>query len=310
MRPNVLITGGAGYQGLVVAELLHDRGYPVTLFDCFRYGEDPVFHLARQGVRIIRGDVTRADEVARAVKDHDVVIHLAALVGYPLCEKEPVTAEEVNVGGTRHVVAAMSPRQSLIFASTGSVYGRVDSECTEQTPTRPLSLYGRTKLEAEKIVLDFGGVALRFASLFGVSPCMRFDLLANAFVYRAVHEGRLLVYGAENRRTFLHVQDAALSHLAAVENYDLMRGEAFNVGDESLNCTKRHLAQQTARQFPMEITIAESGEDPDLRDYAVRYEKIQQLIGFSASVDLPSGIEEVGKLARFCAMKAAWRFSP
>ena len=310
MLPKVLITGGAGYKGTVLAELLRGRGYPVTIFDCFRWGEAPVLHLVPKGVDVVRGDVTRKDDLAPAVKDHDVVIHLSALVGHPLCGKHPTLAREVNVGGTRNLIECLSRQQQLIYASSGSAYGKVEGVCTEQTPTQPLTIYGQTKLEAEKMVLDFGGTALRFASLFGVSPCMRFDLLVNAFVYRAVHFGSIVLYRPGDRRTFLHVADAAVSYLATIQNYRALCGNVVNVGDESLNCTKQHVVDTVTKFFPMEVTVAGEGEDPDMRDYAVSYAKIRRQAGFAAEISLEAGIREVGAVARFCPGNADWRFAP
>ncbi len=310
MLPSVLITGGAGYKGTVIAELLHDHGYPVTIFDCFRWGEEPALHLLRKGVRVVRGDLTRKDDVGAVAKDHDVVIHLAALVGFPACRKNPILAAEVNVGGTRNLIQALSKQQRLIFASSGSVYGKLEGVCTEQTPAKPITLYGKTKLEGEKMVLDHGGTALRFASLFGVSPCMRFDLLVNAFVYRAIHVGWLVLFCPDDRRTFLHVNDTAASYLRAVQNYEAMQGEVLNVGDESMNCTKQQVAETVTRHVPMKVIIEEQGQDPDGRDYTVNYARIREKIGFVAEVGLAAGVEEVAAAARFCRMKADWRFTP
>src|SRR5262249_11753695 len=139
--------------------------------------EGPAIGLQRLGARVVRGDVTNFEQLAREVPEHEAVIHLAALVGFPLCDLDPLRAEAVNVGGTRNVVAALRPDQKLVYASTGSVYGRVEVVCDEEHETAPLTRYGRTKLEGERIARGFGGVALRFATVIGVSPCMRFDLM-------------------------------------------------------------------------------------------------------------------------------------
>ncbi|MBN2473993.1 MAG: SDR family oxidoreductase [Pirellulales bacterium] len=310
MLPRVLITGGAGYSGTVLAALLADHGYPVTIFDCFQWGENPVLHLVRKGVQVVRGDVTVRDDVSRVVKNHDVVVHLAALVGFPLCDQHPRMAREVNVGGTKNVLAASSAQQQLICASSGSVYGKVEGACTEQTPARPMSLYGKTKAEAEKMVLDAGGVAMRLASLFGVSACMRFDLLVNAFVYRAIHLGWTVLYRPGDRRTLLHVADAATGYLLAIQNYERIRGEVFNVGDESLNCTKQCVVDRVANRFPMKVIVADAGEDPDMRDYTVCYARIRERLGFAAQTGLDAGIREVGEAAGFCGLKMGWRFAP
>ncbi len=310
MMPSVLIIGGAGYKGTVIAELLCDHGYPVTIFDCFRWGEEPVLHLFRRGVRVVRGDVTSRDDVAAVARDHDVVIHLAALVGFPACAKHPVLAKEINVGGTRNVTEALSTQQQLIFASSGSVYGKLDGICTEDTPANPLTLYGKTKLEGEKMVLGRGGTALRFASLFGVSACMRFDLLVNSFVYRAVHIGWMALFCPYDRRTFLHVNDTAVSYVRAVQNYESMQGQVFNVGDESMNCTKQHVVDTVTEHVPMKVIVEDQGRDPDGRDYAVKYDRFRERVGFAAQIDLAAGVQEVAAAAKFSCMKADWRFTP
>lgn len=305
----VLITGGAGFKGCVIAERLHAAGHDVTVFDRFRYGEAPGIGLLRHGVRVVRGDVTDRDSVAHEVKRHDAVVHLAGMVGFPLCDAEPLMADEVNVGGTRNVVDAMHPDQLLVYASTGSVYGRVDGVCTEDREPTPLTRYGRTKLDGERVAIEFGGVSLRFATMFGVSPCMRFDLMINAFVYRAVHIGWMVLYQADDRRSFLDVVDAAASYELALDRYPDMRGEVYNVGDPALNLTKREVAGAVQQHFPMRVMIEDVATDPDQRNYEVSFAKIRAL-GFRAQVPLGVSIRAIGDAARLMTGEAAWRFRP
>jgi nucleoside-diphosphate-sugar epimerase len=293
----------------VIADTLCSAGHEVTVFDSFRYGEGPALSLLRHGVRVVRGDVTVPAAVAAEVVRHDAVVHLAALVGFPLCDAEPLMAEEVNVNGTQNVVRAMHADQLLVYASTGSVYGRVDGLCTEDRAPAPLTRYGRTKLDGERIVREFGGVSLRFATLFGVSPCMRFDLMVNAFVYRAVHIGWLVLYQGADRRSFLDVGDAAESYRFALERYDDMAGDVFNVGDPSLNLTKREIAEAVAERFPLRIIHEDVAVDPDQRDYEVSFEKIRTA-GFKSQVPLGESIEAIGAAARLNSGESTWRFRP
>ncbi len=305
----VLITGGAGFKGCVLTEVLRVAGHEVTIYDPLSYGEGPVIGLQRLGARVIRGDVTDADSVRNEVARHDAVIHLAALVGFPLCDLDPVRAEAVNVGGTRNVVSALRPGQPLIFGSTGSVYGRLEDICREDAPTKPLTRYGRTKLDGERLVLAHGGVALRFATVVGVSPCMRFDLMVNAFVYRAVRFGWLDVYQPNDRRSFIDVVDAAAAYCFALEHYEQMSGQVFNVGSSDLNLTKSQVAQAVSQQFPMHIEESSDRPDPDQRDYIVAFDRLSAL-GFRTSIDLETSIRQVGAVARLVDDPERWRFTP
>lgn len=303
----VLVTGGAGFKGCVVTESLLRRGHEVTVFDLMRYGEGPAIALQRLGARVVRGDVTQQDSLAREVVRHDAVVHLAALVGFPLCDLDPLAADATNVGGTRNVVRALPPGIPLVYASTGSVYGRVEEICDEEQAPRPLTRYGRTKLEGERIALSAGGVALRFATVVGVSPCMRFDLMLNAFVYRAVHFGWLELFQPEDRRSFIDVADAAAAYVFALDHYDQMCGKVYNVGNPALNLTKRVIAERVAEQFPMHIETTSGHPDPDQRDYEVAFGRISAL-GWGAATPLSSSIAQVGSVAHLVSDAQRWRF--
>lgn len=292
----VLVTGGAGYVGSCLVPLLLDRGWRVTVYDTFSYGLGPLLPVAHR-VRLIRGDVRDGAALASALKGVGAVVHLAAIVGYPACSRDPELAEDVNVGGTRTLLEQLSPSQRVVFASTGSCYGAVtDGLCTEETPVSPLSVYGRTKAESEKLVLKSGGVALRLATVFGVSPRMRVDLLANDLSRRALQDGELEVYEPHFWRTFLHVRDAARAFVLALDRYDEMRGRAFNVGDDTLNVTKAKLARLICeRAGDVRLVLAESGRDQDRRDYRVSHARIREL-GFRASISLEKGVDELIRL--------------
>jgi nucleoside-diphosphate-sugar epimerase len=305
----VLVTGGAGFKGCVVTSALLDRGHDVTVFDTFRYGEGPGMGLLQRGARVVRGDVTRLDRLGPLVADHDAVIHLAAFVGFPLCDAEPMMAEEVNVEGTRNVVSSMRPDQLLIYASTGSVYGRVEGVCTEDRELAPLTHYGRTKLAGERLAMNFGGVSLRFATVFGVSPCMRFDLMVNAFVYRAIQIGWLALYQPDDRRSFLDVTDAARAYVFALEHYEEMAGRAFNVGDPAMNLTKREVAEAVSRRYPMRVIYGDVEVDPDQRNYDVSFERIRA-VGFKADTLFEDAIVAIGNAVRLVDGEDVWRFRP
>jgi nucleoside-diphosphate-sugar epimerase len=303
----VLVTGGAGFKGCIVTEALLRRGHDVTVFDVMAYGEGPAIALQRLGARVVRGSVTHPDQVGPEVRRHDAVIHLAGIVGFPLCDMDPLRAETVNVGGTRNVVAALHPDQPLIYASTGSVYGRVDGICDERHPAQPLTRYGRTKLEGERIARAAGGVALRFATVIGVSPCMRFDLILNAFVYRAIHFGWLELYQPEDRRSLIDVADAAAAYVFALDRYDAMKGGVFNIGNPELNLTKRQIADAVATRFPMHVESRSDRPDPDQRNYEVGFERVT-VLGFKPEVPLTASIEQAGSIARLVHDAQRWRF--
>lgn len=292
MSGHVLVTGGAGYLGSSLVPLLLDRGWKVTVFDTFAWGLTPLLAVAPR-LRLIRGDVRDAAALRDALRGVDAVVHLAALVGYPACSRKPLLAEDVNVGGTKTLVAQLSPGQRLVFASTGSCYGAIGpAPCTEQTPLSPLSVYGRTKAEAEAVVLASGGVALRLATVFGVAPRLRLDLLLNDFTRRALEDGALDVYEPGFWRSMLHVRDAARAFVLALDRFDEMRGCTFNVGDDSLNVTKAHIAQLICDRTGSELHLGADGYDEDRRNYRVSHDRIRNL-GFKASISLEEGVDEL-----------------
>jgi len=290
----VLITGGAGYIGSVLTPMLLDAGYAVTVLDSFLYGQRSLDHLAgRDGLTVIAGDIRDRDPVARAVRNADWVVHLAGIVGYPACRAKPAEATDVNIAGTENLLAALGRSQRVLLASTLSVYGVVQGQATEDTPLNPLSLYAEHKVSCEQMVRQHGDdhVLLRFATVFGVSPRMRIDLLINDFVYQAIHKRRIVLYEGGFRRAFLHVTDAAAAFLFAMGRYDPMRGGVFNVGshEESLNCTKRQIAERIARHVDYQLEESDCGRDLDRRNYLVDCSRIRAL-GYQARVGLDDGI--------------------
>lgn len=296
----VLITGGAGYIGSVLTPMILQQGHEVTIFDSLLFGAQPLLGFSSHPkLNIIKGDIRDASAVAKAVGDHDWILHLAAIVGYPACAADPHLSVSTNVDGTRNILAAMGMGQRLIFASTGSTYGKVLGVANEETPIAPLTLYGRTKRDAEMLIRDSGRqhTILRFATVFGSSPRMRLDLLVNDFVYQALHNRQIVLFEGYFRRTFLHSSDAAAIYPFAMEHFDQMSGKVFNVGDESMNYTKREIAIKIKEYVDYYLHEAQVGSDPDQRDYEVDYSRLKS-IGFRASVDLDGSIQELVKILR------------
>jgi nucleoside-diphosphate-sugar epimerase len=294
----VLLTGGAGYVGTILAPMLLDQGHRVTIFDNFVYGAQPVLGFSRHpNLELVKGDIRDEGVVSRLVAKHDWVLHLAAIVGYPACAADPVRATTVNTEGTRNIVKSMGKGQRLIFASTGSTYGKVLGIATEETPIEPLTLYGRTKRDCEVLIRDAGvdHVSLRFATVFGSSPRLRLDLLINDFVYQAIHNRQIVLFEGHFRRTFLHSSDAAAVYPFTMKHFDKMNRHVYNVGDESMNYTKKDVAQLIAKYVKYYLHEADVGSDPDQRDYEVDYSKLRTL-GFRANVSLEEGVQELVKV--------------
>jgi nucleoside-diphosphate-sugar epimerase len=272
-----------------------DSGYRVRVLDSLRIDGQGLFsYFGSEKFEFIKGDVRNKENVKSALRDIDLVIHLAAVVGYPACRKEPKISRDINVNGTKTLVEKVKCRVPIIFASTGSTYGKLIEEiCTETTPLHPLSHYGKQKAEAEDIIkTNRKFIIYRFATAFGVSPRMRLDLLPNDFTYQAVHGKTLIVYEKNFMRTFIHVKDMARSFLFALKNYEKMEGEIYNVGNEKLNFSKEEICKLIKKKVDFYLHFAEVGRDLDKRDYYVSYDKIQEL-GFETSITMEKGIDEL-----------------
>lgn len=307
----VLVTGGAGYKGSVLVPMLLERGYKVTIYDNFLFGPQAILHFSSHpNLEIVEGDVRDAAKLADVVRRADIIIHLAGIVGFPACAADPDMANGVNVTGALNLALGMSKLQRLMFASTGSTYGVVDGVCDEDSPTNPLSLYGRNKLDAERIFrerLD-DYIIFRFATVFGIAPRLRVDLLINDFVHQALHNKQIVMYEGHHRRTFLHIRDAASVYTFALDNWEEMskNGRIFNVGDDRGNYTKKEIAEIIKAYVPYYLHEADIGEDLDKRDYTVSYERIKN-IGYERHVGLEEGIEELVKVMPYVKYKNPWR---
>lgn len=295
----ILVTGGAGYLGAVMVPRLLQEGHSVTVLDNFMYSQTPLLDICHDSrLTLIRGDVRDRALLSRLVPAVDAIFPLACLTGAPLCAKDPFSAQTILVDAVRLVAELSSRQQPIVFPTTNSGYGIGEQGkfCTEETPLRPISVYGRLKCEAEKIVLDSGhGVTLRLATAFGASPRMRLDLLVNDFVYRAVQDRFVVLFEAHFKRNFIHVRDVAKAFMHALNNFSSMNAQAYNVGLSDANISKLELCEAIKKHVPdFYFVEAAVGEDPDKRDYIVSNEKIERT-GFKPDVSLSDGIAELVK---------------
>jgi len=291
----VLITGGAGYLGSTLAEHLLNKGYYVTVLDNLMFKQLSVLHLFKYNCfKFIQGDVRDTEKLLEIVTEHDVIIPLAAIVGMPACKANPELAVDVNFKHIDNIVKVLRKNQKIILPNTNSQYGSSDKVITEESPFKPLSLYAQTKCDAEDSVLKNGnGVVLRLATVFGVSPRMRQDLLVNDFVYKSVTDGYLVLFEAHFKRNYIHVRDIARTFEFMIENYDKCKGQAFNVGLSTANLSKLELALKIKEFVPnLVIKQDEFKEDFDKRNYIVSNEKLESL-GWRPYYSLDYGIKQL-----------------
>jgi nucleoside-diphosphate-sugar epimerase len=301
MAEHVLVTGGLGYIGSILCEHLLDAGFQVTALDNLLYGspEQGLYHLcSNPAFDFIKGDVRNEQQMRSALQQADIIINLAAIVGAGACDKDPLLATSVNLDSVRLLQRLRSPRQLVIYPNTNSGYGITsgDSFCTEDSPLKPISLYGRTKVEAEKVLLDSpNAVALRLATVFGLSPRMRLDLLVNHFVHAAYTEGYLVIFEKDFMRNFVHVRDVADCMLHVIAHSPEMAGRSYNLGLDSANLSKEELALKVKQYIPsFYIHFASIGQDPDKRNYIVSNDRLRKA-GFVARRSLDDGIQELLK---------------
>ena len=300
MPSRVLVTGGLGYLGSVACEHLLAAGHEVVALDNLLYGAGQgLYHLcANPRFDFIKGDVRDESVMRGALRTADAVVHLAGIVGAAACDRDPAMAESVNRASVTLLNRLRSPAQLVVFPNTNSGYGATSgaSFCTEDTPLEPISLYGRTKCEAEQELLASpNAVTLRLATVFGMSPRMRLDLLVNHFVHTAVKDGYIVLFEKDFKRNFVHVRDVADCFLFALANGPAMAGRPYNLGLDSANLSKEELALAVQTQVPkFYIHYAEIGEDPDKRNYVVSSARLTKT-GFTAQRSLDDGIRELIK---------------
>ena len=302
----ILVTGGAGYIGATLVPALLERGHKVTVVDNFMFNQTSLAGVCyHRCFSLVRGDVRSMQTMAPLVKQADIIIPLAALVGAPLCDRDPDAAERVNRDAVIDMLGLLSRDQRVLMPISNSGYG-VGEEgrfCTEETPMRPISLYGRTKVEVEDALLSRheNAISFRLATVFGLSPRMRFDLLVNDFTLRACRDGFIVVFEGHFKRNYVHVRDVARAFIHGIDHFTKMRGQAYNVGLSDANLSKLELCAAIQTHVPSFVYLESSiNEDPDKRDYIVSNDKIERT-GFSTSFSLDDGIAE---LIKGCAMIA------
>lgn len=299
MNLHVLVTGGAGYLGSVLCERLLDAGYRVTAVDNIMYQQRSLLHLcANSHFDFALGDVRDQELMRRLVKEADVLIPLAAIVGAPACDRDPLLARSVNLEAVRLLNGLRSAQQPVIYPTTNSGYGTQSGDlfCTEDTPLQPISLYGQTKSQAEAELLEAANViTLRLATVFGMSPRMRLDLLVNHFVYAAITDGYMVIFEKDFKRNYIHIRDVADCFVHCIENFQRMAGRPYNAGLDAANLSKEELALKIKEYVPnFYVHYGQVGSDPDKRNYIVSNQRLREA-GFEARRSLDDGIRELLK---------------
>ena len=297
-NPRILVTGGAGYLGSILVPTLLARGCSVTAVDNFLYGQTPLLDCcADEKLSIVRGDVRDERLMLPLLKKADVIMPPACLVGAPLCAQKPIEARSINLDAILMLLKNASKSQKFISPTTNSGYGvgQAGVFCTEETPMNPISLYGVLKVELEQALLAAGAVSLRLATVCGVSPRMRLDLLVNDFTYRAVVDRFVVLFEAHFKRNYVHVRDVARAFCHALDNFETMKGQPYNVGLSDANLSKMELCQEIQKQIP-DFTVMEApiGKDPDQRNYIVSNAKIEAT-GYRTQVSIQRAIAELIK---------------
>ena len=299
MSAKILITGGAGYIGSVLTPLLLGEGYSVTILDNFLFNQPTLMDSCiNPNFAIVRGDCRDKNLMSKLMKDSDYIIPLAAIVGAPACNLDTTAASSINLDAIKLILSLRSKSQRIILPNTNSGYGigEKGSFCTEESPLSPISLYGRTKVEAERAVLYSGNcITFRLATVFGLSPRMRIDLLVNDFVYRAINDRAVVIFEGHAKRNYIHIRDVSRAFLHGISNFEKMQGNAYNVGLSDANLSKLELCTEIKKHIPGFVFLeAPIGEDPDKRDYIVSNEKIEKT-GFKPKYGINEGIKELMK---------------
>lgn len=299
MSSNILVTGGAGYLGSVMVPELLKLGHKVTVLDTFMFGQNSLAEVCHlDNFNVVKGDARDKTLLKSLTKDKDVVIPLAALVGAPLCNRDAIGTVTTNRDAIQTLSDVLSTEQRVLMPITNSGYGvgQDGIYCTEETPLNPISTYGQTKVDAEKIILEReNSMSFRLATVFGMSPRMRLDLLVNDFTYRAVNDGFIVIFEGHFKRNYIHIRDVANAFIHGIDNFETMKGEAYNVGLSDANLSKLELCEIIKKQVPnFTIMEAEIGKDPDQRNYIVSNDKIEAT-GFKPQFSLDMGIKELIK---------------
>jgi nucleoside-diphosphate-sugar epimerase len=299
MPYNILVTGGAGYLGSTMVPDLLAAGYKVTVVDNFMFKQTSLNHVCHHpSFSVVKGDIRSESTMAALMKDADIVIPLAALVGAPLCTLDPVGASTTNHDAITLMLKLLSKQQLVLMPTTNSAYGTGDENnfCTEESPLRPISLYAKEKVAIEKELMQReNAISFRLATVFGMSPRMRIDLLVNDFTYRAVNDRFVVLFEGYFKRNYIHVRDISRVFQHGIGNFETMKGQIYNVGLSDANVSKRELCEHIQRQIPSFVFLdAPVGKDPDQRNYVVSNAKIEAT-GFKPSVSLDSGIAELIK---------------
>jgi len=299
MSFNILVTGGAGYLGSTMVPDLLQAGHKVTVLDNFMFKQASLNHCCyHPNFSIVKGDIRQKDTMSSLMKKADVIIPLAALVGAPLCSLDPIGATTINHEAIQLMLKLLSKEQIVLMPTTNSAYGTGDENnyCNEDSPLRPISQYAKEKVEIEKELMQHSNaISFRLATVFGMSPRMRIDLLVNDFTYRAVNDRFVVLFESHFKRNYIHVKDVSRVFQHALHNHSQMKGEIYNVGLSDANVSKKELCQHIQKHLKDFIFIEEQiGKDPDQRNYIVSNEKIEST-GFSTEHSLDSGVKELIK---------------
>ena len=293
---NILVTGGAGYIGSVLVPILLKNNFNVTVLDNFLFKQKSLNQIKDRRLNIVEGDVRDKSIIKDLVTKSEIIIPLAALVGAPLCDIKPKEAKEVNLDSMFLLKSILSKNQRVILPVSNSGYGigKSGEFCTEESPLNPISLYGQTKVQSESIIMEReNSISFRLATVFGMSPRMRIDLLVNYFVNKALTEKKIQIFEGHFKRNYVHIKDVANVFLFTINNFEKMKSNTFNFGLEDANFSKIELAEKIKKYINnFEIQISEFGKDPDKRDYIVSNKKILST-GYKFLEDLDSGIQEL-----------------
>jgi nucleoside-diphosphate-sugar epimerase len=299
MSYNILVTGGAGYIGSTMVSDLLNEGHNVTVIDNFMFGQTSLNHVCNnKNFNIVKGDIRVKNIIKPLIKNADIIIPLAALVGAPLCNQDPIGATTTNHDAILMMLELTSNKQLVLMPTTNSAYGTGDKNnfCTEKSPLKPISQYAKEKVKVEKVLMEHeNAVSFRLATVFGISPRMRIDLLVNDFTYRAVNDQFVVLFESAFKRNYIHVRDVSRAFLHGINNFKKMRGEIYNLGLSNANVSKKELCERIQKQIPgFQFLEAPVGKDPDQRNYIVSNQKIEST-NFKTKYTLDEGIAELIK---------------